>query len=254
MPTADAFDVTGRRVLVTGSSRGIGLGIATELRAAGARVTLHGRDQQALAAAAEEIDAPVVTGDLRDADQARDAVLAAVAAFDGLDAVVHSAGGSFVAAAVDLSARAFNAVVTTNLTAAFLVATAAFEHLERTGGSIVNISSVAAIRPSPQLAPYSAAKAGLNQLTGSLAAEWAGSGVRVNAVMPGIIATRAALSANYDDDPVRIAAAERRVGVGRLGRSDDVAHACRYLISPAAGFVNGATLVLDGGPPGASVV
>lgn len=249
------FDVTGHRILVTGSSRGIGRVVANHLARAGAQVVVHGRDREALEESYENVGATGwVSGDLRDADQVERAIGSAVTQLDGLDGLVNNAGGAFVARAESLSQRGFEAVLATNLTSVFLAARAAQPHLAVDGGAVVNISSLASIRPSPGLTHYAAAKAGVNQLTTSLAAEWAGSGIRVNAVVVGSIATDAGLEANYGGDPDKIAAAERRIGVGRLGVPEDVAHATHFLLSAGSGFVNGTSLVMDGGPPDEYVV
>lgn len=245
---SDAFDISGLRVLVTGSSRGLGAEIATYLASCGARIAVHGRDRARLDDVAGRIaDAVVVDGDARDAEAVRAFVAAAAEGLGGLDAVVNNAGGSFGAPAAEMSANAFGAVVSANLTSAFLVAQAALPHLH--GGTIVNIGSIAGLRATPYFAHYSAAKAGLVGLTRSLAAEWAGR-VRVNAVFPTTLATEAALEQLFGNDPALIEAAARKTGVGRLGEPRDVAMAVRYLISSAAAFVNGEILVLDGGPSG----
>lgn len=250
----DDFRVDGMRVLVTGSSRGLGAGVAAYLAAHGAAVVLHGRDEERLAKVRSGIEgtggrAAVVRGDARDAEAVTAFVEEAAQAFGGLDALVNNAGGAFTAPAEALSPNGFASVVAANLTAPFVVAQAALPHLERSRGSIVNIASVAGLHATPNHAHYGAAKAGLMNLTQTLAAEWSPRGVRVNAVAPGIMATEAAMESVYSNDPERVTQAARRCGMGRLGTAEDLAMACRYLISPAAAFVNGAVLVLDGGPP-----
>lgn len=253
---ADPFTVAGRRVLVTGSTRGIGLTIAKHLARAGAKVVLHGRDRETLATVVDEAGAVgFVTGDLRDAEQVKAVVEQGTAQLGGLDGLVNNAGGTFRARVEDLSQGGFEAILATNLTSAFLTCKTAHAHLvQHDGSAVVNISSLASIRPSPEVAHYAAAKAGLNQLTVSLAAEWAGSGIRVNAIVAGSIATDAALRENYGNDPERIAAAAGRIGVGRLGRPEDVATVTHFLLSEGSAFVNGAALVMDGGPPDEYVV
>jgi NAD(P)-dependent dehydrogenase (short-subunit alcohol dehydrogenase family) len=250
----DDFDVTGLRVLITGSSRGLGQGIAEYLARCGAAVAVHGRDPDRVEAVRERLASggatvAAVRGEARDAEAVDAFVRGAADALGGLDGVISNAGGTFGAAAEDISPNGFAAVIATNLNGPFLVARAVLPHLEATGGSLINIGSVSGLRPSPGFAHYGAAKAGLINLTRSLAAEWGARGVRVNAVLPGLLGTESSLESLFDNDPDRIRQAEDRIGVGRLGRPEDVAMACRYLLSPAAGFVNGEALVVDGGPP-----
>ena len=254
MAAGDDFDISGCRVLVTGSSRGLGEGIATYLAAHGARVAIHGRDEVRLRSVKERIaaeagDVVVVRGDAREPDAARSFVEDAADGLGGLDGVINNAGGTFAAPASELSPGGFAAVVATNLTGPFNVARFAFAYLEKAHGCLINIGTAAALRASPTFSHYAAAKAGLVSLTRTLAAEWGERGVRVNAVLPGLLGTEAALESLFDNDPERIREAERKIGVGRLGTPQDVAMACRYLLSPAASFVNGEVLVVDGGPP-----
>lgn len=254
MTDPDPFSIAGRRILLTGATGGLGSALAASLLGWGAAVAVHGRDEARLAQVRDDLAGAAgtvvaVAGELRDEDVVAAVVDGAVEGLGGLDGVINCAGGSFRAPVDRISANGFNAVLQTNLTTAFLVAKAAFSHLAATGGAIVSLGSVAGMRPAPELVPYGAAKAALGHLTTSLAAEWSGSGVRVNAVVPGLIATDAALRNNFDDDPVRIDAARMLIGVQRLGEPGDIAAACRFLLSPASSFVNGAVLVVDGGPP-----
>jgi NAD(P)-dependent dehydrogenase (short-subunit alcohol dehydrogenase family) len=254
MSGGDDFDITGCRVLVTGSSRGLGEGIAMYLARHGARVAIHGRDEARLQAVKERMPAAaenvvVVLGDAREPDASRTFLEEAADGLGGLDGLVNNAGGTFAAPASELSPGGFAAVVSENLNGPFNVAKFAFPYLEKAHGSLVNIGTAAALRPSPTFSHYAAAKAGLVSLTRTLAAEWGDRGVRVNAVLPGLLGTEAALESLFDNDPERIREAERKIGVGRLGTPQDIAMACRYLLSHAASFVNGEVLVVDGGPP-----
>ncbi|MCA1831174.1 MAG: SDR family NAD(P)-dependent oxidoreductase [Actinomycetota bacterium] len=253
MREPDDFDVSGLRVLVTGSSRGVGEGVAEYLASQGASIALHGRDMKRLEAVRSRLSAKgataiVVTGDARMADEVKEFVEAAASALGGLDGLINNAGGTFAAAATDMSPNAFASVVNANLTTAFSVAQAAFPFLEKTKGCVINISSVSALRPSPEFSHYAAAKAGLISLTKSLAAEWGPRGVRVNAILPGLLGTESALGSLFRNDPERIKQAAEKIGVGRLGTPEDVAMACRYLLSRGGSFVNGEALVVDGGP------
>jgi NAD(P)-dependent dehydrogenase (short-subunit alcohol dehydrogenase family) len=253
MGEQDDFDVSGLRVLVTGSTRGLGEGVAEYLARSGAAVAVHGRDEERLKTIHDRLAAAgatvvAVRGDARDPEDAVAFVEDAVRGLGGLDGLVNNAGGTFQAAAADMSPNAFGAVLRENLTAPFTVAKAALPHLERSHGSLINIGSVSALHASPGFAHYAAAKAGMVSLTKTLAAEWGERGVRVNAVLPGLMATDAALESLFDNDPAQIEEAARKIGIGRLGRPEDLGAACRYLLSPAASFVHGSVLVLDGGP------
>jgi len=253
MPPPDDFDVTGLRVLITGSTRGLGRGVAGYLARSGAAVAVHGRDEERLkdvhdTLATEGATVVAVRGDARDPEEVETFVEEAARGLGGLDGVVNNAGGTFQASADAMSPNAFAAVIRENLTAPFIVAKAALPHLERSRGSLINIGSVSALHASPGFAHYGAAKAGVVSLTKTLAAEWGEKGIRVNAVLPGLMATEAALESLFGNDEDKIAEAARKIGVGRLGRTEDLGAACRYLLSPAAGFVHGSVLVLDGGP------
>jgi NAD(P)-dependent dehydrogenase (short-subunit alcohol dehydrogenase family) len=253
MDARDDFDVSGLRVLVTGSTRGLGEGVAEYLALCGAAVAVHGRDEERLKTVHDRLVAAgatvvAVRGDARDPEETEAFVDEAARGLGGLHGLVNNAGGTFQAAAADMSPNAFGAVLRENLTAPFTVAKAALPYLERSNGSIINIGSVSGTHATPGFAHYGAAKAGLINLTKTLAAEWGERGVRVNSVLPGLMATDGALESLFGNDPEKIEEAARKIGVGRLGRPDDLGAACRYLLSPAASFVHGSVLVLDGGP------
>ena len=250
---SDPLDFTGQVALVTGGGKGIGRGIAEAFLAAGADVVVCGRtpvDEDALPAAADATGvvrrAWFVPADLRDADQASAVVAAAVERFGRLDVLVNNAGGSPSADAATVSPRFSASIVQLNLLAPLYCAQAAnaVMQAQATGGSIVNISSVSGLRPSPGTAAYGAAKAGLISLTTSLAVEWAPK-VRVNALSAGLVATESA-DDHYGgaDGMARVAAT---VPLGRFGTPADMAGICLFLASPLAAYVSGANLVAHGG-------
>jgi len=182
----------------------------------------------------------VVAADVRDASQAAAAVTAAFERHGRLDVLVNNAGGSPAVAAADASPRLVAQVVSLNLLAPFYCAQAANAVMqEQAGGSIINIASVSALRPSPGTAAYGAAKAGLVSLTRSLAVEWAPK-VRVNCVVAGMIATEAADDHYGGPEGVRAVAAT--VPLQRMGTPADIAGVCLFLASPLASYVSGAAI------------
>lgn len=240
---ATDFDFAGRGVLVTGGTRGIGRGIAESFLAAGASVWVCGRSDPDSVPTAGGRSAEFCAADVRDPEQ----VAHLVDGMSGsLDVVINNAGGSPYAPAADASPRFHEGVIRLNLLAPLHVAQAANRRMQDQddGGSIVNVASVSGIRPSPGTAAYGAAKAGLINLTATLAMEWAPK-VRVNAVVAGMIRTELAHLHYGDEDTVRRVAAT--VPVGRLGDPGDVAAACMFLTSPEAGYISGAALRIDGG-------
>jgi NAD(P)-dependent dehydrogenase (short-subunit alcohol dehydrogenase family) len=249
----DPLEFVGRGVLVTGGARGIGRGITEGFLAAGADVVVCGRTPvadgdlpTAVDAAGVSRRARFVAADLRDADQAAGAVTAAVDLLGRLDVLVNNAGGSPTADAATASPRFSTSIVQLNLLAALHCAQAANAVMQGQvdGGSIVNIASVSGMRPSPGTAAYGAAKAGLINLTQTLAVEWAPK-VRVNALSAGLVATEAA--DEHYGGPAGMAGVAATVPLGRFGTPGDMAGICLFLASPLAAYVSGANLVAHGG-------
>jgi NAD(P)-dependent dehydrogenase (short-subunit alcohol dehydrogenase family) len=245
-----ATDDTGRAVIVTGGTRGIGAEIARAFLRAGAQVLVCGRTDPGDGATPPEADgraARFTRADVRDPDQAGKLIGEAVERFGRLDIVVSNAGGSPSAAAATASPRFHAKVIELNLIAPFHIAQSANSVMQRQqdGGSIIMIGSVSGVRPSPGTAAYGAAKAGLHHLATSLAVEWAPK-VRVNVVVPGPVATETAAAAHYADVGGTDAVAST-VPLGRLASPGDVADACLFLASPQASYVSGAALLLHGG-------
>jgi NAD(P)-dependent dehydrogenase (short-subunit alcohol dehydrogenase family) len=238
---AHPWDLTGRRVLVTGGARGIGRTIATRFLASGADVVVCGRTDPVDPPSAGDRSARFVRADVRDPDQAA----AAVAAAGRLDVLINNAGGSPVADAATMSPRLFAAVVSLNLTAAFHCAQAANAVMQAgQGGSIVTIGSISAHDPNPGTAAYTAAKAGVLALSRALALEWAPK-VRVNHLTVGQVRTER--TADHYAAPDAVDRLSATIAAGRMATPDDVAAACLYLCSPLAGYLSGADLAVVGG-------
>jgi NAD(P)-dependent dehydrogenase (short-subunit alcohol dehydrogenase family) len=236
---------SGRAVLVTGGTKGLGRGIAEVFAAAGAKVLVCARNEPAGPPPGE-----FVAADLRDPEQAAGVVDAIADRFGRLDVVINNAGGSPPAEAATVSPRFIEKIVSLNLLAPFYVAQRANHVMQQQddGGVIVNIGSLSGTRPSPGTSAYGAAKAGLANLTQSLAMEWAPK-VRVNLVTVGYLETEQA-ELHYGD-AAGVAAVGEAVPMGRLVQPADVAAACLFLASPEAAFITGADVAVHGGgePP-----
>ncbi|MGH3279718.1 MAG: SDR family oxidoreductase [Trebonia sp.] len=237
-----------RVALITGASRGIGLGIATELVRQGAKVCVTARGVETLAAAVASLGGPevaiAVPGKADDAAHQEEAVAKTMEAFGRLDMLVNNAGINPIygpLTGTDPGAAA-------KILAVNVLAPLAWTRLARDawmgahGGSIVNVSSVAGVRPSPGIGMYGVSKAALIRLTTELAVEL-GPGIRVNAVAPAVVKTKFA-TALYEGREEKVSAA---YPLKRLGMPEDVAGAVAFLLSDAASWITGQTLVLDGG-------
>lgn len=242
----------GRAALVTGGGQGVGQGIARALAEAGANVMIAQRNiDQAEAEAAflrdtHGVQAAAIRTDVSVEAECEAMVKATHERFGRLDILVNNAGGSPAVAAESVSPRFVEAILKLNLVAPLHLAQAAHPHMVRTGGgSIVNIASVSGIRPSPGTAVYGAAKAGLLNLTQSLAQEWGPAGVRVNAIIAGLMQTETA-EATYGDAEAQ-AAVGRSMPLQRMGTGADLAGAVLWLCSPLAAWVSGARINVDGG-------
>jgi NAD(P)-dependent dehydrogenase (short-subunit alcohol dehydrogenase family) len=240
----------GKVALVTGGGSGIGAGIARRLAGQGAALALLGRKAEKLETVRGEIEAAggraiVVPADVRDYDAVAGAVEKAVTAFGGLDILVCSAAGNFLAPAAALSANGFRSVIDIDLCGTFNACRAAFSALAARRGCVVSISANQATVPTPLQVHAGAAKAGIEKLTRDLALEWASSGVRLNTVVPGPIAGTEGMRrlAPPGSDEHK----DRHVPLGRWGEIDEIAEVVLFLCSRAAAYMTGTSVVVDGG-------
>jgi len=243
---SDPLDMTGKVVIVTGGSKGVGRGITRRFLERGAEVVICGRNEPETPIEDAGRKAHFVVCDVRDVEQIERVVAFADERFGRLDVLVNNAGGAPVADTATASPRFSESIIRLNLIAPLNFAQKANAVMQQQteGGVIINIASVSGIRPSPGTAAYGAAKAGLLSLTTTLAVEWAPR-VRVNAVTAGLIRTEQA-HLHYGDE-AGIAAVGATVPLGRMGEPEDVGDTCLYLASPLSSYVSGANILMHGG-------
>jgi peroxisomal 2,4-dienoyl-CoA reductase len=249
-PVFDPKLLEGRVALVTGGGTGICRGIALALAAHGCDVAITSRKQEHLDPTAEELRALGVrvvakSADVRDPAAVEAAMSAVVGELGRLDILVNGAAGNFICLAENLSPNGFGTVVDIDLKGTFNVSRAAFPHLKVQGGSVVNISATLPYLGTIGQVHASAAKAGIDSMTRTLAVEWGPHRIRVNGIAPGPIAdtegVRRLTTGKSLENVLKLSP------VGRLGTTADIANATLYLVSDAASYVNGVTLVVDGG-------
>lgn len=244
------FSLAGKRALVTGSSRGLGLAIATALAGAGAEVVLNGRDQQVLGAAASDLagsgaSVKALAFDVTSEDSVEEAIAHCEAEIGPIDILVNNAGVQHRSSLEDFPLDQFERVMLTNTTSCFIVGKAVAKRMiPRKAGKIINICSLLTDVARPSVAPYGASKAAVANLTRGMAVDWARHGINVNAIAPGYFRTEMneALVANADFN----AWIERRTPMGRWGDPSELGGAAVFLASDAARFVSGHILYVDG--------
>lgn len=242
------FDLSGRRALITGSSQGIGLALAKGLSDAGAEIVLNGRDAVKLADAAASIGGPVhiLPFDVTDHQAVRQAVDAFEDNHGAIDILVNNAGMQHRSPLEDFPEEAFEQLLKTNISSVFHVGQAVARHMIRRGrGKMINIASVQTALARPSIAPYTATKGAVGNLTKGMATDWAKHGLQCNAIAPGYFDTP--LNSALVADPEFSAWLTKRTPAGRWGRVEELVGACVFLASDASSFVNGHILYVDGG-------
>ena len=238
MNLQNALNFSGKKILITGASSGIGYGIAKEFVAAGANVHITGTRTAA------DYDNDFTAMTFHSLNAANGADIEALAnTIQELDVLINCVGTVLYKKA-EFERAGFEKILNINLTGVMHLCTAFYPHLERSGGNIINLDSVVAIRPAINNPAYTASKAGLKQLTKGLAMKWGRKGIRVNGIAPGMVPTK--LTANQAGAEQE-AAFKKRNPVQRFGTPQDMAGGALFLASPLAAYVTGQHLVIDGG-------
>ncbi|MBU1304510.1 MAG: SDR family oxidoreductase [Alphaproteobacteria bacterium] len=244
------FDLTGKRALVTGSSRGLGLAMARALADAGAAVVLNARDTAALGAAAHDLAAAgatvnAVAFDVTNRESINEAITYIEDEIGPIDILVNNAGMQFRSSLEAFPPEKFDQVIATNLTSVFNVSQPVSRHMiARGAGRIINICSLLSDMSRPSVAPYAATKAAVANLTRGMAVDWARHGLNINGIAPGYFATELN-EALLSDDKFN-SWIETRTPMGRWGQPEELGGAVVFLASPASAFVNGHILYVDG--------
>ena len=247
----DIFSLAGRTALITGSSQGIGRTLAEGLAEAGARVVLNGRDEtrvdhaaKAIAASGHAVD--ILPFDVTDAEAVRAAVDRYESETGAIDILINNAGMQYRTPLEDFPVDAFERLMRTNVSSVFYVGQSVARHMiERRRGKIINIASVQSALARPGIAPYTASKGAVANLTKGMATDWARHGLNVNAIAPGYFDTP--LNAALVADTGFSEWLAKRTPQGRWGQLPELVGAAIFLASDAASFVNGHTLFVDGG-------
>ena len=247
----ELFDLTGKRALITGSSQGIGFAIARGLAEHGAEAVLNGRDNNKLVAAAEKLRSDghqvfVANFDVTVAEVVNESIDGIERTVGAIDILINNAGMQFRAPLEDFPAEKWDELIRTNISSTFYVGRSVARHMIRRGkGKIVNIASVQSELARPGIAPYTATKGAIRNLTRGMCADWARYGLQVNAIAPGYFKTP--LNQALVDNPEFSAWLEKRTPAARWGNVDELIGAAIFLSSNASSFVNGHTLYVDGG-------
>lgn len=251
LPTTELFNLHGRRILITGSTQGIGLALAYGLAGAGATIVLNGRNEPRVKAAAEKMIADGFTAEYAVFDVTQQAaVIEAVARiekeFGAIDVLVNNAGIQRRAPLEDFQSENWDAIVTANLTSVFYVSQAVARHMiPRKKGKIINICSVQSLLGRPTIAPYTATKGAVTMFTKGMCADWAKYGIQANGLAPGYFATE--MNKALVENEEFSAWLCKRTPAGRWGQVEELNGAAIFLASDASNFINGQTIYVDGG-------
>jgi 3-oxoacyl-[acyl-carrier protein] reductase len=253
------FTLDGKTAIVTGGGTGIGRSIAIEFARAGADVAICSRKLEHLEPVSKAIHdlgrrTFAMAVDVRQEDQVKAMVERAVSEWGRLDVMVNNAGASFRSKPEDISINGWNTVIGINLNGVFLGCKWAGKQMmqQKTGGVIVNISSIAGVYGSTMMSHYGAAKSAVITLTRELGVAWGRKGIRVNCIAPGPVETEGYLDVLKQAGPdgkKTYDAVAARVGMGRWGKVEEIAYPCVFLASEASSWMTGETIVIDGGPP-----
>jgi gluconate 5-dehydrogenase len=245
------FDLSGKLVLITGSSQGIGFALARGLGEHGAKVVINGRNESRAQAAqavlkTEEIDAELAIFDVTDPEAVKAGVAEIEATIGPIDVLINNAGMQFRTPLEEFPDEKWELLLKTNVTSAYLTGKAVSSGmLARGAGKIINIASVQSELARPGIAPYTATKGAIRNLTKGMATDWAGRGLQVNAIAPGYFKTP--LNQALVDDPEFSAWLAKRTPAGRWGDVEELVGAAVFLSGAGSSFVNGHTLYVDGG-------
>ncbi|MBK0034051.1 glucose 1-dehydrogenase [Erwinia sp. S43] len=247
MNVMNSFSLSGRRALVTGATRGIGLALATALAQAGASVIVTGRSSDTVDRAVAELQAQGFSAEGHVLDVTRtDDIQRCLAEMGDIDILINNAGTEQICPSLDADEALWDTIIATNLKGAFFCAQAAARSMtRREGGTIINLCSLTSAVGVPGATAYGSSKSGLTGMTRALSTEWAPLGIRVNGIAPGYFETE--MTQAFYQDAAWVKSMQAKIPLGRFGELEDLAGAVVFLCSPAARYITGQILYVDGG-------